>query len=44
MPTRRYLVVFDHPVPRVPVAGRLVPLWVRHYTADELEPVEDSAP
>jgi hypothetical protein len=41
MPMHRYLVVFDRPVPRVPVSGRLVPLWVRHYTADELEPVED---
>jgi hypothetical protein len=43
MPTHRYLVVFDRPVPRVPVAGRLVPLWVRHYLADELGPVEDCA-
>ena len=38
-----YIVVFDPPVPRVIIGLSLVPLPVRHYAVDELEPIADPA-
>jgi hypothetical protein len=38
-PSHAFLVVFDQPVPVLCIVGRWVPLHVRHYAADELEPL-----
>jgi hypothetical protein len=38
-PGHPFLVVFDHPAPRVCIMGNSIRLAARHYAASELEPL-----
>ena len=39
-PHHPYLVEFDRPVPRVWIFGSEMVMTIRHYAADELEPID----